>query len=266
MNEVPVTPPPASAVPKKPLGPPDPTETWHEWKASASDEAFDRTLRGLQPVINVALASYGAGGDPVLRAHARAIAGEAIRTYDPASGAGLPTWATQQMLRLKRIRRNTGNVVRLPERVVLDSQELDRVSREFLDEHDREPTVEELARLANLSRKRVADVLQMRRRTPTEEAIGEQNLLLNAGAPELEEALDMVYEDADNVDRKLLEWRAGYGGAPLLPANVAAQKLKLSPFAVSRRTQRLALKIRKIERDLQRINAGSAFASGGAEE
>jgi len=243
-----------SPNPKPAAGPDDPTRLWQSWRDDPQNEAFDATLKSLQPVINMALAGHGAGGDPVMRAHARGIAGDAIRTYSPDSGAGLPTWTTQQMQRLKRLKRNTGNVVRLPERVMLDHMELQRVSKEFLDQNDREPTVEELAERSNISRKRVSDVIRMSRKTPTEAAVGENNLLLGNTDPELTEATDMVYEDSDTTDRKLLEWRAGYGGVEIIPSHVAAKNLGLSPFAVSRRAQRLALKIQKAHRDLQKAS------------
>lgn len=237
---------------------------WQQWRDDPQDDHFDAVLSGLKPTINVALASRGNAGDPVIRAHARAIAGDAIRTYNPESGASLPTWVSQQMIRLKRIQRNTGNVVRLPERMVLDALEIERVKREWEDQHGEEPSVEDLARGANMSRKRVGSVLRAVRKTPTEEAIGESNLLLGDTSSEVDEVIDMIYEDSDTTDRKILEHRMGYGGKDVIPANVLAPRLGLSPFALSRRAQRLAYKINQVERDMR--NLSSAAASGGDTE
>lgn len=235
---------------EKPVGPPDPTDLWQAWQSDPSPQNFSATLKALQPVINVALVNRNSVTDPIMRAHARAIAGEAIKSYQPTAGAGLPTWTTQQMQRLARIRRNTGNAVRLPERVQLDHMDIQRATQEFMDEQDREPSIAELAERTRLSRRRVSAVLRMSRQTPTEAAIGENNLLLGQNNVEMDEALDMVYEDSDPTDQKILEWRAGYGGAEVIPAQEAAKRLKMSPFAISRRVRRLALKIQKMERDL----------------
>jgi DNA-directed RNA polymerase specialized sigma subunit len=222
------------------------------YKQDSSPETLTAVVRQLKPTIDYALSSSGAGhDDPVLRSRAHVLAANAITRFDPNSGAALPTWVSSQLLPLRRMRRQSQSVVKVPERIQLDAYTLSRAEREFIDQHDREPDVQELADASKLSTRRIATVRQTLKRTPSESAIGD------AAPPNVSdftsEAVDYVYQDADHVDRKILEHKTGYGGGDILPANVVSTKLGLTPTQLSRRAARLSFQIQKTTRMLQNL-------------
>lgn len=68
------------------------------------------------------------------------------------------------------------------------------------------------------------------------------------------EALRMIYYDSDHVDRKIMEYKMGYGGKRQMPANQVSEKLKISPSQVTRRSQRISKRIINILEDQNAIN------------
>lgn len=210
-------------------------------------------VKKLQPTINYSLNNIGAADDPYLRSEAKLIAADAVKNYDPASGATLPTWTTQQLMRMRRLKRQSQSVMNVPDRSQLDAMTLFKAEQEFLDEHGRDPDVIELADRAKIPVKRIEKVRAHMRKTPTQDAVGE------SFAPNetdfSAESLDYVYRDADYTDRKILEMKIGYGGSDMFEPAEVARRLKLTPTQLSRRSARLSMKIQNLENRLTRISS-----------
>lgn len=227
---------------------------WEQWKSDPSPENLHQTVKALQPTIDVGLHGVGGATDPYLRSKARTLAAKAVQTYDPASGAQLSTWTSQQLMRLRRLSRQSASPVKIPERIQMENYALEQEKQRFLDTYDREPTVQELSDATKLPIKRIAHIRQSLKTMPSEAAFADAELPnQDSGRPDyLDEAVSMVYDEVDNIDRRILEMKTGYGGADIIdqPATVA-QKLGLTPSQLSRRSTKLALQIQKAERDLQ---------------
>lgn len=234
---------------------PEPTTDtlWQTWKSDPSPENLRNTVEALRPSMEVALHGVGGSQDPYLRAKARTIAAEAVRTYDPAGGAKLPTWTTQQLMRLRRLKRQSSAVVPVPERIQLDNYTLEQASARFQDLHDREPDVEELADLTKLPVRRIEHIRRTVRATPSEAAFADAPIVSdeNAVPDYMPEAVSIVFEDVDRIDRKILEMKTGYGGHEILPPAEVARRLNLTPSQLSRRAAKLSYQIQKAEADLQ---------------
>jgi DNA-directed RNA polymerase specialized sigma subunit len=114
-------------------------------------------VKHLQPTISSSLASIG-GNDPNVRAKARVVTAKAIQTYDPASGASLPTWVSSQLRQLTRDVGKSNNVLSVPENAQLDAYHLYRTEVELEDELGRSPTVQELADRSAMSIKKIETV------------------------------------------------------------------------------------------------------------
>lgn len=236
-----------TALPKK-------IEPYDLWVEDPSQENLKKVVDGLEPTINYSLSQVGGVNDPYMRAKARKIAAESIRSYNPTSEAALPTWTTQQLMQLKRISRQSNPSMRIPEKAQLDGLAISRAEAEFLDKHDRYPDLDELSDAVMLPKKRIQDVRKMSRAVPSESAL--QGATINPQEPDYySEASDYVYADLDATDKKILEMKTGYGGKyePMPPARIAAE-LGIHESNVTRRSTRIAMRINEVENGLQSIS------------
>lgn len=228
---------------------PHPHEVAYQtWQADPTPRNLRAVVDALRPSVDYAVRQTGQSDDPYLRAKAQGIVAEAVKTYKPDSGAGLHTWASQQLIRLRRVSRQANVATRLPERTQLDAYALAKAEADYYDQYDREPDLSELSDATGLTRHRIQEVRRAVRRTPSEAALGD--LSLSSQTPDhMPEALDAVYDELDATDRVLLEMKTGYGGKydkPLTPAEIS-KKLNLSISQVSRRSARIAFRIQEIE-------------------
>ena len=215
------------------------------------DNLFN-VVEQLNPVINYSLSTINATTDNLIKNKAKIFAADAIKKFNPTSGASLPTWVSGQLMQLKRFKRDVNQPIKVPERTQLDAYTLARAEQEFIDKNNREPDVEELADYAKIPRKRIEKIRRTFRAMPSQGAIGE-------GFTQSEtdfgtEALDYVYKDADKMDRKIIEMKLGYGGRyePMAPNKISTM-LGLTPSQLTRRSIKLSLKIQEIEKNLQSI-------------
>jgi DNA-directed RNA polymerase specialized sigma subunit len=220
-----------------------------------------KVVRQLNPLIQSTLASSGSQNNPSLNMRAKLIVSEALDTYKPESGASLPSWARTQLQRLDRIRRETQNPVKIPDRAWLDNMAMTKAEKAFLAEHDREPDVLELSDRTGLSPERIQKVRQQVRKVAAASAFGDGSTLHSNDIPDyqFDQAIDMVYRDADRTDRQILEMRTGYGGK-YQPMGIVetAQALGLDPSNVSRRAARMAYRIQEVKSDLEQVYGAPA--------
>lgn len=214
-------------------------------------------VKTLQPVKQYALASNKAQDDAYLKSKGDIFLAQAVKTWDPSSGANLSTWASTQMQRLARERRENLMPVKIRDRSWLDNTTIMRATAEFQDMHGREPELKELVDATGLTPKRIGDIRRsMRKIVPAAafntDAIGE--------APDnsMEEALDYLYNDADAIDRKILEMRTGYGGKyEPMQANDIAKALGVDPAQVTRRAWRISLRLNELHNQIQKVHGGA---------
>lgn len=211
---------------------------------------MSRVVKGLEPTISYTLASVNAHDDPVVRAKAMLIAADAVDSFDPKFGAGLPTHVSAQLRQLNRIAKQNRSPVRIPERVQLDAFRLSQARKRFADEKGREPDIQELSDYVNLSIKRLEKIQKYQLAVPSEEAMGES-------AQEMtdyeSEAVRYVHQDADHTDRRILEFKTGYGGTPVMDPKAIALKLNLTPSQLSRRSMRLTNQINELRTALETV-------------
>lgn len=239
------------------LANPPATTPYDKWKADPSTDNLADVLDSLKYTINASVASLGGAGNPQIMSRARVTAAKAIKNYDPSYGAGLPTWVSQQLRQLSRDIRKSNNTLSVADGVQLDGYRLYQAENEFQDENGREPTLEELADLTHLSKKRIRDI-----RKKLKSVVAEGGTVTEAGDSMVgsvqsdysKDAMDYVYKEADTTDKKLLEYMTGYGGEDILDNKAIMSKLKLTPVQLSRRKARLSLKINKIVSDLEQVN------------
>lgn len=228
---------------------PAPEDFYQVYKKKPTQQNLSAVLKSLQPTIQYALNANNALGDPFVKTMADVYAVEAVKKYDPSQDTNLNTWVGSELRQIGRVARQSRSVLKVPERTQMDAFRLMSATKELEDKLGREPNVGELADHTGYSVKRIEKVRTQTRAVPSQANIGGE--LEQEGPDFTTEALDYVYNEADHVDRKILEHKVGYGGAELLEPQVVATKLGLTPSQLSRRSARLSLKINEYQNLLE---------------
>ena len=194
----------------------------------------------LSPTIDHVLTSIGASGDPAMKMHARVMAAAALKKYDPAAGAAIPTYISSQLQALRRTRRDIQSAVPIPDRVQTDSMHLRNAEQELFDALGRKPDTGELADHTGMSHKRIEKIRKAFIRTPSESDLGDASA--ESSNDYNDEALRYVYHDSDHTDRRIIELKTGYGGNPVTSHEEIGKALKLTPSQLSRRSTRITLR------------------------
>lgn len=225
---------------------------YQAWKAKPSPESLSQVVKALSPTINYALGAVNASDDPVVRSQAMLHAADAVERYDPKNPnqASLPTYVSAHLRQLNRLARQQRMPVKVPEKIQLDAYHLHRKSQEFLDQNNREPDVLELADFSGLPVHRIEKVRLHQVTTPSEAA----GVAGSQSEPAYDrEALEYIHTGSDHIDRRILEFKTGFGGSPMLPPQEIAARLKLTPSQLSRRSMRLAQRIGETQQRLTNL-------------
>lgn len=230
-----------------------------------NQDTLAEAVKHLEPSMHGVLRQMNLAQNPIAVSKARVLVGRAVRTYSPDSGAGLPTWVNRQLQPMRRFSRTNLTSVRVPERMQLDALTIHKAEQEFIDKHQREPDLLELADHSKIPVRRISEIRKTFRKNVAEGSmIDDQGSPTGLSAqsaedPLLDEAIEYVYHDSDAVDRRLLEMKTGYGGKydPMDHAAISAA-LRIPPATVSRRAVRVGLKIQQIHSALRSAtNPGS---------
>lgn len=226
----------------------DPINTaFTTWRGAPTPANGGLLLKQLDPVIKTALTSYGGGaaGSPTLRGRAKRLALDAAKTYDPNRGS-LQTHVMSHLRRLHRVGGREQQIISVPERLMLASQQLGAAETELTDRHGRLPSTRELADHTGLSLKRIAQIRSMKapvaegsylQRYATDENFEMPASVVPGQAGQ--EWEELVYQDLDPIDQTIMEHGLGLHGVQRLGGSEIAKKLGISPSAVSQRTARI---------------------------
>lgn len=230
--------------------------------ASSKDPAWRRVqngdksatadfLKSVEPVIDKGISAF-ASGDRSYKTKARMIALDAVASYDPDRGGSIDTHVYNHLKRLQRESARRGNLTHVPENVAIDRANISRAIREYEADHGTSPTTEDLANMLGMSRNRIDAVMNRKPVVP-------DSLLINehgdswATRDTTQHALDLynkaIYDELDDIDKKIYEWSTGYGKGERLSSKEMAARLKISPAAVSQRYAKISNKFAQ-DRDM----------------
>jgi len=228
-------------------------EAYDFWQRNQSPATMNQLLRAADPVIGRALTQY-AGGDKAMRARAKRLAIEAFRNYDPKHATKLKT---HLMIRLKPLQREytkRTSPLAVPERVQLDQLRLRKAEQELVELRGREPSDDEIAEYMGLSTRRIAHVRNFARGVLSESQMrnseGELQLPTAETVTSSDIWVEYVHHDLDPKDKKIMEWKTGYGGHEVLSTNEIAKRLSISASAVSQRSAKIARRLEMGDADI----------------
>jgi DNA-directed RNA polymerase sigma subunit (sigma70/sigma32) len=225
------------------------------YQTAPSPERAATVLKTISPVIDEGVRLYGGShAGPLLQSHARRLAIEAIPSYDP-SQSSLKTHLMNQFRRLQRLGPQLAQSISLPEGVALDRKHLLETERTLQDELGRDPSDREISNRTGLSFKRIQSIRSFRPpvgeseygqryRTPDGEDADDPAVV--GGSSPHHALAEFLYDDLDPVDQVILEHSIGLRGAPRLAAREIAQRVNLSPGAVTQRAARIQTQLDRL--------------------
>lgn len=198
-------------------------------------------LRRMQPTIKSAMTSYAPGMDNQLGVKAAHLTLDALRGFDPTKGAEPTTYVFHNLKRLSRYSAKASNIIPQPEGFALEQKKVKEAIERFTDDHRREPSMSELADYTGLSVKRLTKLLS------ANQVINESSTLTDdSGKDTMSQSgltdndyFEYVYASVDPINQKIMEWTSGLHGVKPLSNNEIAQKLRISPAAVSQRKAKI---------------------------
>jgi DNA-directed RNA polymerase specialized sigma subunit len=238
------------SAPKSPTGVSDDfTPAFQQWQTARTPENNTKLLSTVQPVIETALSSYGGASNvsPNLRSRAKLMALRAMETYDPAKG-NVRTHLLSQLQSLRRASAKEQNIISIPEQVGLDYQRLVESENELRDQLGREPLDSELADHTALSTRRIRKIRSFNQplaegstvEESSDDSGGDPVASAIPGSTRAADAwLDFVYEDLGPTDKLIMDMTLGRNGRRRASTQEIAQKLKITPGAVSQRAAKI---------------------------
>lgn len=221
-----------------------------EWQKNQTPEWNTKLIGTIQPIIDTAVSSYaGANASNTIKNKARLMALKALNTYDPAKG-NVKTHLLSQLQSLRRLTAKEQNIISLPEQVGLDFQRLSAAENELRDALSRDPTDDEIADATGLSTRRIKKIRGFN------QPIAEGMTALQAGDSEdaantdiastlpnytkhTDAWLEFVYGDLTPTDKLIMDMTLGRNGRRRASTQDIAQRLNISPGAVSQRAAKI---------------------------
>lgn len=225
---------------------------YDNWLNDPTPDTLSAVVSALDPVLVTEVQHYS-GPKPLLRAKAKSLAVNAVKTYDPNRGAALRSWVVTQLKPLSRYSQRMRSVG-VSELASRQSAELYTQGLKLEEDLGREPTNNELADYLGISRKRVDYI-----KNTVKPSMAESQLLARgidedqqANLPAMympnkgDLASDAVYQDLDEREKIIYAWKTGTYGQQLLPNAEIAKRLGVTPATVSQITERIARRIQEV--------------------
>ncbi len=223
---------------------------YNTWKKEPNPSNTHTLLKSMNPIIDSAIKTYGgsSGNSPTLRSKAKLIMINSLKNYDP-SRAKLRTHMMVQLQGLRRASAKESQIISIPEQVAIESGRLNEAENVLKDTLGRDPSDLELADHTGLSRKRIGYIRTMKSTSSEGSISSRPNESGEPFVPEVEDReggnqwQEFVYHDLDPLDQLITEHTLGLHGKKILSNQLLAQKLRLSPGAVSQRKAKIQAKL-----------------------
>ena len=233
-----------SFLKSKPAAKPDTSLVdWEKWKATPNNQTRSQLLRTMQPVIDGAV--RGHGDSPYLRAEAKLLALKALDTYDPKQGP-LKNHLISHLQGLSRVSGKSDQIIQIPERRVLQFNQLQAATRDLEDAFGREPTDIELADHLGVPIRKLEDIRKASlpmtpgKAKSDETGVSADLAVTRPGESRFGDAWQqLVYDDLSTTDKLVMEHALGLNGKKVLTTGEIARKVGLTAGAVSQRKAKI---------------------------
>lgn len=225
-------------------------DVFDTWRKSPTPEINTQLLGTVQPIIDTAVNSYaGQSASPTLKNKAKLMALKALNTYDPQKG-NVKTHLLSQLQSLRRAAAQEQNIINIPEQVGLDFQRLAAAENEMRDSLSRDPTDDELADMTGLSTRRIKKIRAFNQpvaegMTAMQAGDSEDNMNTDIASTlpnytqHTDAWLDFVHGDLSPIDKLIMDMTLGRNGRRRASTQDIAQRLNITPGAVSQRAAKI---------------------------
>lgn len=220
-------------------------DVYRTWSAKPDKANTAKMLSAIDSDINKGVMAHIGQMNPLLKSRARIMTAKALKKYNPDE-ASLSTFVVNNLQSLKRENRKQTQIISVPERVFYDQNYVREAETGFELENGRLPTDEELADATGLSLRRLNHIRKFHQgisegslAVEDEDSEFSFSPAVTGGKRNISPFVNVVYDDADQIDKKIMEWTFGLNGNQKLPNHVIASKLRITPGAVSQRKAKI---------------------------
>jgi RNA polymerase primary sigma factor len=213
-------------------------------------------LKSLDPLINSQVAKFHGSGLPreALWLEGKALASQAIDTYDASKGTQLNTHTVNYLKKLSRFTTNYQNVGHIPEPRALMIGTYNTVRANLEAEKGRQPTAEEIAdamQVPLIEIDRLQTELRKDLSTNVVDDDDDGSGFYEYSAPmeydpKIKQAIEFTYFDSDAIDKKILEYTLGLHGTQRKKVKDIALLLNIPDNDLKARKTILAKKIKEL--------------------
>lgn len=218
----------------------DIVQTIADWQKKSTPETTKQILDFIKPTIDSALHTYTPGQQNTFRIKATSYALQSLRNYDVTKKASPKTFVFSNLQRLNRLRRQRQNIIHVPQNQVYMKQLLDSKAAQLQSDLGRPPTDQQLSQALYISKRKLDKLRQQSSvtisQTMSQDPQGHQ--MLGKSDVTDRDYYNYAYSSVSPIDKKIMQWTSGYGTKPL-SNNQIAEKLHISPGAVSQRKNRI---------------------------
>jgi len=230
-------------------------QAWEQWQKTGTDTDLMSVLDRLNPVIMGEVNRWsGAIAPPTLTLEAKNLALDAIRSFDPNRGAALNTHVTNRLKKLSRIVYSNQNLARIPEHKTLKQRTYVAAQEQIRDRLGRDPTSDEMREELGWTKNYLSDYVRSSRREFVD--TGEVANVFDTDSGDVG-LIDFAYQDLSPLQKRIFEFRTGYGGGPVLSNSDIRKELNL-------RQSQLSYQHRKMVDQLQKVMSGEDIKKTGA--
>jgi len=236
---------------------PDYADAYRSWQAKDDEEARDKLLEAIAPAIERNIRGIPGGDANYLRIRAKILAMNAMAKYDPAKSS-LNTYLNHQLMPLRRTARQQLNVLGLPDRRLTAAWQLESAETELADELGRMPTTPELADKLSMSTNQIERVRRMAHARNTgsfltadeEGQLGDPEAVVRRLPDEYRHQYVLSALHSDPKSALIYEHDERLHGREKLSTAALAEKLGVTPGAVSQRRSRIDVIRNRAEQDI----------------
>ncbi len=221
---------------------------WNEYKSNPSSVNKEKLLKRFDGVINAQVNKWaGPVSRDVLLNEARILAGKAFDTFNPAAGASLATYLTNQLLPLSRIVYTYQNTVRMPENITQKVRTFNLANDTLKVSLGRDPTTDELHNELGWSASDITRIRDYNKRDLIESGPAVTGDFYSADHNDEDDMiLGGIYFELSPEEKKLFEYTTGYNGAKVLSNPAIMKKMNVSQAQLSYKKVQLRKKIENL--------------------
>jgi DNA-directed RNA polymerase specialized sigma subunit len=231
------------------------TAAWQEYKRNPTSVNRSKLLKRFDGLINAQVNKWsGPVARDVLMNEARLLAVKAFDNFNPASGASLATYLTNQLLPLSRVVYTYQNAARMPENITQKINTFNTANDMLKITLGREPTTDELHSELGWSASDITRIRDYNRRDLIESgpAVSGDFYAVNKD-DEDDMLLGAIYFELSPEEKRLFEYTTGYNGAKVLSNPELTKKLGITQAQLSYRKVQLRNRIEQLLSKQSRI-------------